>query len=109
MANNFRRALSVLCALALCFALLPAAALASGSGYGVKDFAFYYLYDGVLPGNPGGKVESPAPYGPSGDDVPFRLVKIDLDKLFEALPGAEASWERNRVVTAESSGYHYPT
>lgn len=75
-----------------------------GGGYGVSEFAFYYLYDSNLPVHPESPGKGPEFYGPSGNDVPFRMASVDIDELLERYPAGAADWESRKVISAVTCG-----
>lgn len=75
-----------------------------GGGYGVSEFTFYYLYDSNLPVHPESPGKGPEFYGPSGNDVPFRMASVDTDALLELYPAGAADWESRKVISAVTCG-----
>ena len=104
MGDKPKRLISIICLIALVLGLLPAGALAAGGGYGVSEFAFYYLYDSNLPTHPESPGKGPEFYGPSGNDVPFRMASVDIDELLELYPAGAADWESRKVISAVTCG-----
>lgn len=104
MGDKLKRLIGILCLAALVLGLLPAGALAAGGGYGVSEFAFYYLYDSNLPVHPESPGKGPEFYGPSGNDVPFRMASVDIDELLELYPAGAADWESRKVISAVTCG-----
>lgn len=104
MGDKLKRLVGILCLIALVLGLLPAGALAAGGGYGVSEFAFYYLYDSNLPVHPESPGKGPEFYGPSGNDVPFRMASVDIDELLELYPAGAADWESRKVISAVTCG-----
>lgn len=104
MGDKLKRLIGMICLIALVLGLLPAGALAAGGGYGVSEFAFYYLYDSNLPLHPESPGKGPEFYGPSGNDVPFRMASVDIDELLERYPAGAADWESRKVISAVTCG-----
>lgn len=104
MGDKPKRLISIIYLIALVLGLLPAGALAAGGGYGVSEFAFYYLYDSNLPVHPESPGKGPEFYGPSGNDVPFRMASVDIDELLERYPAGAADWESRKVISAVTCG-----
>ena len=104
MGDKPKRLISIIGLIALVLGLLPAGALAAGGGYGVSEFAFYYLYDSNLPTHPESPGKGPEFYGPSGNDVPFRMASVDIDELLELYPAGAADWESRKVISAVTCG-----
>lgn len=70
----------------------------------MSEFAFYYLYDSNLPVHPESPGKGPEFYGPSGNDVPFRMASVNIDALLERYPAGAADWESRKVISAVTCG-----